>query len=219
MVDYTAIQLALRARALTLVVCTTGSTSLGASAAGYTRAAGSFLADGFRIGMEATPAGFVQTSAGVITDVSASLLTIAGGLSVESASAGRTLTVGLPATRIWDNEPSKPIPGRPYLEEDFAPASGQNLGLTSGGTLEDVGLYVLRWYGLQGVGIADLRDCTKRLAQHFAPGNAFAMSDGNTVRIRGDIKPTPGQILPAGEGWSVVRVVIPWRLFTLNVLT
>jgi hypothetical protein len=53
--------LALRGRVLTLSVATTGTTSLAATATGYTRAAGSFVTDGFKPGMEVLAAGFATS--------------------------------------------------------------------------------------------------------------------------------------------------------------
>lgn len=219
MVDHTAMQLTLRARAVALVVCTTGATDLAASAAGYTRAIGSFFNDGFRVGMEVVPAGFPTNDPGVVEIVTDTLLTIRDGLTAAAVNSGRSLTVGLPLLRGWDNEGFVPTPGRPYVEEDYVPTVGALLGLIAGGTTEDVGSYMLRWYGLSNTGIPGLTKGVDALLQQFAPGNAFPIGNGDTIRIRGDLKPSRGQILPAGEGWNVIRVQIPWRLLTLNVLT
>src|SRR6185503_14232379 len=105
MIDTTAATLALRNRAIGLVVCTTGSTSLSATTTGYHRAAGSFITDGFQPGMETLPSGWSVTGNNarcVITQVTASDLTIDGGRSVEAAGSGKTIAVGLPGIRIWE---------------------------------------------------------------------------------------------------------------------
>lgn len=216
MVDHTAMQLALRAHMVALEVCTTGAMSLAASAAGYTRADGSFLTDGFRVGMEVQPAGFPQADVGVVSQVSPLLLSITGGREVAAADAGRTITVGLPACRVWDNEDEAIPPGRPYVEEDYVPAPGALFGLSSGGPTDDTGLYILKWYGLRGTGIAGMTRCVDRLLEHARAGVTLALPDGNRLRIRGNPKPWREQILDASQGLKVMRVLFPWRLLALN---
>ena len=72
MIDHLAALLALRGRALTLSVATTGSTSLSATTTGYARAAGSFITDGLVVGAEITASGFTtpaNNGQGVVTAV------------------------------------------------------------------------------------------------------------------------------------------------------
>ena len=69
------VHLALRARAEGLVVCTTGVMALAATTSGYTRASGSFVADGFAIGQEIVPASFATNTPRVVKAVSALTLT------------------------------------------------------------------------------------------------------------------------------------------------
>ena len=84
---------------------TTGSTSLGATLAGYTRPAGSFITDGFVVGQTIVGSGFAaavgttpsNSGTSVITAISADGLSMsvtkATGLAVEAAAAARELRV------------------------------------------------------------------------------------------------------------------------------
>src|SRR5690242_16227481 len=106
--DLLAVHLALRNRALAVSVTTTGLTSLAATTTGYTRVAGSFIADGFQVGMELLAAGFAGTgNAGykVVLGVSAGTLTVRSlpdaTMATEAATGDEILTVGLPILRAY----------------------------------------------------------------------------------------------------------------------
>ena len=220
MIDNTVTQLAFRARAATLSVATTGSTTLSASATGYARAAGSFVADGFVVGMELAASGF--TVAGnngphVIASVTALALSCTG-CAIDGAAVGRTITVGLPGILADENLTISPDPTRPYLEEDYAPAT--NRGVTfplQGGVVEETGLYVLKWYGLANTGIASIRKGVDALKALFAPGTTIA-SGPNTVYVRSDVGPWSSQLLPQGNGFTVCTLTVPWRARTSNTI-
>ncbi len=75
---------------------TTGSTSLSATATGYSRAAGSFITNGFVVGQQITASGFAtaeNNGRSVITAVTATDLTVtkATPTVAEAASTGRTV--------------------------------------------------------------------------------------------------------------------------------
>lgn len=220
-VDRLAVQLALRTRLRTLAVCTTGSTTLEATAAGYQRSAGSFLTDGFAAGMEVTPAGFAVTTRGTITAVTATLLTIAGGCTVEAAGAGRSLTVGLPALMGWENVRLTPVAGRPYGEEEFVLGSGRARTFPAAdASMEETGFYVVRLYGPEGVDVTALRRYADAVQALFKTGTALVIATGVGLRVRSDVAPVPSPVRfladPSGRaaspGWAVVTVSIPWRL-------
>lgn len=216
MMDLLATHLALRNRALSLIVETTGSTSLSATATGYNRVAGSFVADGFSPGMEITPAGFATNTVDVLITVTASDLTTKNARPVEVAAGGRTISVGVPALRAFENVDLIPVAGRPYFEEDFVP--GTNTLRTfpaQGATGEETGLYVLKIYGLSNVGISAIRKTIDALKALFAPGTTLT-AGVNTVRVRSDVSVQSGQILPQGNGWSVCVLTIPWRAYSIN---
>ena len=96
MISNSAVLLALRNRALSLVVATTGSVSLSATATGYARAAGSFVTDGFKVGMDLTATGFTtpgNNGAHVLMAVTALTLSCLGCVA-EGPVGGITLASG-----------------------------------------------------------------------------------------------------------------------------
>lgn len=214
MIDSTATQLALRARMLTLSVAATGSTSLARTTTGYTRAAGSFVTDGFAPGMELLEAGFPTNGYQVVTAVAAGTLTVSGTLTASASAASRSLTAGLPQARAYDNVALTPTAGRPYIEEDFIPATATvyTAPIRRGHTVE-TGLYVIKWFGLSSYGITAIRKSVDALKALFAPGTAFS---SGAVRIRGNPGPYAGQITPIDGGWSYCVLTIPWTAQSTN---
>lgn len=218
MSDYNAYDLALRARAVSLVVATTGSITLSATTSGYTRTTGSFLTDGFAVGMEITPTGFAANTTDVITAVSALSITTKTARAAESAASGRTLSSGLPALRAFDNLAFEPTPGRPYVEADFVPATATlRTGPAQGGTQELTGLYVIKWYGLSNTGAANIRKAVDALGALFTPGTTLT-AGSDVIRIRPDQAPYPSQITQRAGGWALCVLTIPWRIHTANVV-
>ena len=219
MINSLSAHLAMRARALTCVVCTTGSTTLAATTAGFTRSAGSFVTDGFEPGMEVVPSGFASSAARIVTAVSASLLSTSAAPTVESASAGRTLLVGLPLLRGWENVTLSPVGGRPYLEEEWVPGTHSLVSFAAnGGTAEETGLYILRWFGLMNTGTNAMRRQLNALMALFTPGSTVT-AGSDVVRVRSDTAVYAGQLLPQGNGWVVGIVTIPWRAWSVNVVS
>lgn len=217
MADMTLAQLALRERAKTLVVCTTGVLALAATATGFTRAAGSFVTDGFVAGLELLPSGFADNAIGTIKDVTPLAITLRAPRAAEAVAAGRSLVAGLPELRKWDNVEFAPPVGRVYLEEEFVEGTSTVRSLPAdGGVLDDTGLYLLRWYGLANTGMRSLRDPMKALRKLFKPNTTLPLSDGTTVRVRTDSSPTVSGIRPGAPGWSMISIAIPWRLLSLN---
>ncbi len=216
MPDHTDLQLALRARLLTLSVCTTGVMTLEATLSGYQRASGSFLVDGFAVGMEVTPVGFSDSDRSVITSVSATVMTVDDPRTVDAPAGSRSLTVGLPELRAWDNTTLSPVAGKPYIEETFVPATASLLSSPlTGGVVEDTGLYIIRWYGKANTGLAALGDAVSAVLELFKPGTALTVADG-TLRVRGDLGPWRGQMMADMPGWTVIVITIPWRLYSAN---
>lgn len=219
MVDTTALQLALRTRLATLVVATTGSVALSATASGYARAAGSFIDDGLAVGMEIAPAGFASNPTDVITAITAGTVTTANPRTAEAAAAGRSLTAGLPVLRGGDNAGLVPVPGRPYIEAELVPATtAQRTAPASNSRIEETGLYVVRWYGLAGKGSTAIRRSVDAIKRLFAPGTAFVIA-GDAVRVRGNPGPQAGQIRPQDGGFAVCTVTIGWVANSRNLIT
>ena len=220
MIDHAAVLLALRGRALTLSVCTTGSVSLSATTTGYARATGSFVADGFAVGMEVTGAGFstaANNGARVLTAVSALALTCAG-CTTEADAAGKTISVGLPALRAWENVDFTPTAGRWFLEEDYLPGPAEQITLGARGAIESLPQYVLKLYGVAATGPTALYKAADALLTLFAPRAALVLSSGDVVAVRTNPAPYRGQLLPAESGWSVIAVTIPCRTRSANTI-
>jgi hypothetical protein len=218
MLDHMVCQLALRTRLLTLSVATTGSATLAATAAGYTRGSGSFVTDGFTKGMEVAPTGFTQTDVGVVADVAALTLTIDGGRTVQSSGAGRTLAVGLPAIRAWENQrpPVDPIPGRPWVEENYLPGPVALQAIGAQGALWATPMYVLKLYHVADKGVGAANAYAKALLTLFAPTTAITLSTGDVLQVRGDVAPFLGQLIQAAPGYAVRALTIPLQVQSAN---
>jgi hypothetical protein len=217
MIGDTDIQLAARNHALALVVATTGMMSLSATAMGYARATGSFYADGFWPGMEVVPVGFPQTAPGTITDVTPTTLTIRGGRSVAAAAGARSLTVGLPTRRAWENIAFTPTTGEPYVEEQYAPGAAAQVTLGPLGEIEARPTYFLLVNLPSDTGLT-LGRYTDALARHFAPRTAIALTSGEVLTVRSDVAPRAGQLQQSATGFAVKPFRIPLRIRSSNLI-
>lgn len=217
MIAHYPLLLAVRARALTVEVCTTGSTTLAATGSTYTRAAGSFLTDGFRVGMEVTPAGFSDTTRRVITALTATVMTVNGTPTAQAAASGRTLSVGMPQGFVAENTKYEPVTGTPYVVEQYLPGGLTKRGLGPLGFLEAQPTYVLQLWGPIETGAGALAALADALLEHFAPSTAITVGS-DTATVRSDVAPSVSPRQFPATGWSVVTVSIPLRLFTANAI-
>lgn len=217
MVDHLLLLYALRAQAKTLVVATTGTTTLEATATGYARAAGDFIADGFRVGMEVTPEGFSNNAPGLVTKATPLALTIDGGRTAEAAAAGRALTVGLPALRAYENVGFDLVDRRWAVDEDYLPGPVTRTTLGRAGELVAEPAYVLKLYGASGLGPEGLYRMADATLKLFRPNANFTAADGHVLQVRSDPAPYRGQLLPEGAGHSLVTVTIPLWVWTANI--
>jgi hypothetical protein len=230
--------LALRNRALGTTFATTGATSLSATSTGYARSAGSFITDGFAVGMEVLVAGFstaANNGYGVITFVSATAMSVtkyalgatadgtqtivsATATSAESAASGRSIIAGVPVLRAYENVKIAPNPIAPYVEEDFVPGvSSLIAGPYAGGGFRDDGLYVFKLYGLSGKGVSAIRKGTDAIRARFAPGTNLT-AGSYTLKVRGDVAVRATQMLPLDSGWTVSAVEVPWFAHSTNAV-
>ena len=238
MISHDLVLLACRTRLLTLSGATTGAINAAATATGYTRAAGSFVADGFVVGMEITAAGFgtaANNGTGLATFVSAGVLsvtpytvvaaaTVAGytvtarTLVIEGAAAGKTFTVALPALRAWENVSFEPVAGKPWVEEDYL--SGPVAQVTVGplGDVETLPQYVVKAYGLSGKGALALHRLADAVLNLFPPRLDLPLVGGDVVRVRGDVAPYKGQLIQYAPGFAVVPVTVPLRVRSRNTI-
>jgi uncharacterized protein DUF4128 len=215
--DYDAIQLAVRNAALAVTVATTGSTSLSATALGFARSVGSFITDGFAPGMEVSGTGFNANNNAprTITQVTAGFIT-APGCTVQTATAGRTLTVGMPSTRGWENVKIT-APTTTYVEEQFIPGPVQKVTLGLNGELELTPMYSLLIHVPDDTGIKANGGYAKALLALFSPGTTVAVGS-EFLRVRSDVGPFRGQRQPSRSGFSVVPVTIPFRMRTTQAV-
>lgn len=222
MIDHASCMLAIRNRIRAVVIATTGTTSIAATTTGYTRSAGSFVADGFLKGMEVLVAGFAQSGNNgykVITNVAAGTLTVRSltTMVVEAEGGNESIIAGLPGIRGWENESITPVATRPYIEEDYAPGTHQLLSAPASGALaEETGIYFLRWYGLADEGPLPVLKASNAVLALVTP-NTRMTAGSATVRVRDDVAPIARQAVRR-DSWSVSSIEIPWRAYTTNTI-
>lgn len=213
-----AIEEAFRTRLTSLVVCGTGLQTLQATVTGYRRTTGSFVADGFAAGMECVPVGFASNPVQVVEDVTALTLTMRGARAAQGAGSNRSIQVGLPQARVWENTRYTPDPNTCYVETELLSQAGTLLSFPAElGTREERGLYLVRWYGLQDMGKRGLSRCVDAARALFTP-NTVLTAGAFTVRLRGDECAYPSSVLRVASGHALVTLTIPWRLYRLNVV-
>jgi hypothetical protein len=216
-IDHTDIQLAARNYAKTLVVVTTGPITLSATVQGYARTTGSFYDDGLWPGMEVAPSGFPQTTPGVITGVTPLALTIKGGRTVAAAAPGRSLVVGLPSRKAWENISLVPQQGEPYVFERYTAGSTTQVTLGPTGDLQDLPMYELL-IGLPaetGITVARYTDALRRL---FTPRTVISIPSGGSIRVRADQGPQIGQMQQTDTGFAVKPFTVWFRVRSPNVI-
>ena len=122
------------------------------------------------------------------------------------------------ADRVYGNMAYQPTQGREYIEEDYAPGTSTLKGLVEGGTVEDTGLYMIRWYGIANTGEKTLNDKVDSLLALFPAGSylPLAYGSGLLVRIRGDAAPYRGQLRATKPGFVMILVTIPYRVLWLT---
>lgn len=218
MINHQVALVALRNRALTLSVCTTGALTgvLSATTTGYARSSGSFVTDGFVVGQEVTPTGFAQTDVGIVTAVSALTLTILGGRTAESPAGAASLAVGLPALRAWENLDFTPTASRWFVEEDYLPGPAAQVALGPRGEMELLPTYVLKLYGLTNHSTAALYKAADALLTLFAPRTSLTLSTGDTIIVRTNPAPYRSQLLPGAPGWAMVALTVPCVVRSAN---
>lgn len=218
MIKHLLVQRAVRSHLLSLTVASTSGVNLSGISGGYSRASGSFLADGYAIGQEIVAAGFTSpllNGSKIITGVSASTLAVAGGGAVESSGSGRTITCGLPTRRAWEGMPFTPTEGAPYVSELYLGGPQTVITVQAvGGEVEATPIYQVTIRAKSGVGVDALATYADALLAHFTPGLSLAMADGNSVRVRADTAPYRSTLVLDSPGWAALSVAIPLRSYT-----
>lgn len=211
---------ACRALLATLSVCTTGSTTLAQTSTGYSRASGSFITDGFRVGMEVTPSGFTDTTRRAITAIAPDGLsmTVGTGLTPQTSGSGRTLSVGRPEYLAVPNKDFTPaqVSNRPYIEDAFLPGPTNVEGVGSYATMVHEPIYIIKWWGLANKADTDLSKCASAVLSLFSPRTAITMDTGDILRVRERPGPFASQITNPQPGRALVTITIPLWLRTAN---
>lgn len=231
MADLDAVHRALRAHAMTATVRSTGLVSLAATATGFTRSVGSFVADGFERGMEIVPTNFADNFfSAVVTSVAPNdlrvepfVLSIVNNVQVVTRppitpsveADARMLTATIPSMHAWENESPlgattfDPVNGIPYLEEEFSPSIARKVGAPIKQSItEEMGDYFLKWHGVPNVGASALRKGIDALKNVFASGTVIPAGI-DSVYIDSDPAPTTGGIIQTTSR-PVLILRIPW---------
>lgn len=204
----------MRTRLRSLEVCTTGSMALAATTTGYTRLTGSFVADGFRAGMELTPAGFTANPVSTITAVTATTITVADARAAQGSASGRSLTVSLPAGQAWEDVKFQPVARQPFVIEQYLPGPGELITLQPSGSVEYLPQYVVQVVTPNLTGGAAAYGYADAILRHFPVGLVLTASDGTEARVRGQPAPFSSQLIPYTDGAMIVTISIPFRVHT-----
>lgn len=177
-----ALRAALETHLAETVVATTGPRSdLGATAAGYGRAAGSFVADGFRVGDTVRPVGFADGRQGIVLALSDAVLVVDRAVVAEAAGPQRALEVVFPERRRFEGQPFVRPRDKPWLRASLRPAQAVPVAFGAGGVLRQEGSFVVELFepADAGRGLARLERLAAALRQRFA----YGLRLGNGVRL------------------------------------
>lgn len=216
-INHEAVLMALRAKLATLEVVNTGAVTLAADTNGFTRASGSFVLDGFAVGMELNTSSFLQpenNGTKTITRVSAGNIFCEG--TVPESAGARTITVGLPSGIASENTKFEPVRGEPWIKETYIRGAWSQISLGSFGETEALPVYVLGVYVPLNVGILAATRYVDHLLTVFAPGTPVVVA-GHSVHVRRDTAPFVSELLP-DEGYSVITVTVPLRVRAANTV-
>jgi hypothetical protein len=214
MVDDHLVLLAIRQRLLTLSVIDVpvDATPL---ENGFARVVGSFVADGFMLGMEVTPiyaAGRGTTV--VVQSVTPSELLVNG--TVDQGQNPIRFGVYLPEKQSWENVEFTPEDKRWFIEEDYLPGPQTRITLGKIAEFDVEPAYILRLYGLAGTGSGAVYKVAGAIVKLFEAGTMFPTGDGHIVRVRSDIAPRPGQLVSEEPSHAMIPITIPMRIRTSN---
>ena len=218
MINHHDVLLKCRNQLLTTQAATTGSTTLVATENGFTRSAGDFVADGFVSGMEVKPAGFTDNSAGLISTVTSTTITLRGTRAAQPSGSGRTLSVEIPELRGWSNLEVDPITDRWYIEEEYLPGPSRQTSVGTLGDMDHLPVYLTRLFSPQNIGVSALSKLADAILDTFAPRYAMTLADGNILRVRSNPGPERSQVLRDDDGFAYTLVTIPLWGRTRNII-
>ncbi|MGB0878682.1 MAG: hypothetical protein ACPGVY_11360 [Mycobacterium sp.] len=227
-VSFADVRREIRTRLVGMTVATTGSTTLAATATGYTRASGSFITDKFEVGMEITASGFgtaANNGLGIVTRAEALTLTVSAydlassngvwtkttrTLVTEGASSGRTLLVGLPTVRAWEGVRHEKLAGVPWVEERLVGGPSRRRGTTGDGEAEATPQYGLTLHCVAEKGTGATDRYGDALFALLPPGQGL----GTTARVRGDTGMTRVALPEIHAGFTTTALAFPLRIRT-----
>jgi hypothetical protein len=169
---------------------------LAASATGYVRASGSFVADGFRPGDTVRPDGFADTRPAIVLAVSDLALVVDRDVTPEAAPPAASLAVILPERRRFEGQPFVRPKNKPWLRAGLRPAAAPLVAFGGGGLVRQEGAFVVELFEPvdAGRGLARIERLAAGLRARFAPGQRLSR-DGHVVRTgevrRGNVQETP----------------------------
>lgn len=171
------IRAALETHLLALVLATTGARGdIAATAQGYERAVGSFLADGFAVGDTVLANGFAEEANNghaIVTAVTDAVLAVDRPLTGEAAGASVTITAGLPEARRFEGQPFVRPQRKPWLRVSLRPQPARPVSLDS---LRRRGALLVELFqpAEGGAGLTRVERLAGGLVAHCRPGTVLA---------------------------------------------
>ncbi|CAB4180571.1 Protein of unknown function DUF4128 [uncultured Caudovirales phage] len=206
---------AFRARLLTLVKASAGTlTNVGASGSAYTRASGSFIADGYSVGDEIVVAGFSNAANNgrtLVSAVTTLALTVEKSLTTEAAGPSVTLDAGLWQGRAWEGFAYAPVRGQPYLSESMRAITSQVRALGDGGTIAHVLAGIAVLYYPAGRGTLALERMAGAIMKHLKPGTSLTYGTSTSVVTEASRSP-----LLQEPDWISCPVIVSMAAHTTN---
>lgn len=207
------IRAAVRERALTLSLATTGTlTNVSAAGSAYTRGSGSFVTNGFKVGDEIVASGFGQSGnngRALITALTATVMTVDRALTTESAGASVSIASGFWQGRSWEGRPFTPVTGVPYISEQLRAVYSQVRALGKGGTVAHRFASVFRLNYPAGTGTNPIDRMAGALRYLFEPGTALVY--GGATAIVTNVERTP---LDTSTPWLSCSVIASITAYT-----
>lgn len=181
------IRIALESHLAGTTLATTGARSdLAATAAGYQRGAGSFVADGFRTGDTIEAAGFADPGFAIVLAVSDLALVVDRDLETEAAGEEATIRATLPEARKFEGQPFQRPDGRPWLRTTVRHVGAPLVAYGGGGLLRHHGSFLVELFQPVevGRGMARVERLADGLRARYRAGTRLE-SAAATVRIEG----------------------------------